>query len=39
MAEVMSFLPLPTADEVDMLYHKLAEIHAIGTTQLAECAR
>jgi hypothetical protein len=25
--------------ELDRLYHQLAEIHAIGATQLAECAR
>jgi hypothetical protein len=40
MAEAISFSPSPTANEVDMLYHQLAEIHTIGgATQLAECAR
>jgi hypothetical protein len=29
----------PSADGVDMLYHQLAEIHAITATQLVECAR
>jgi hypothetical protein len=28
----------PTANGVDMLYHQLAEIHAIVAMQLAECA-
>jgi hypothetical protein len=39
MAKAMSFPPPPTGDEVDRLYHQLAEIHAIGAAQLAECAR
>jgi hypothetical protein len=30
--------PPPTADGVDRLYHQLAEIHTITTTQLMECA-
>jgi hypothetical protein len=30
-------LPPRTADGVDQMYHQLAEIHAIATTQLAEC--
>jgi hypothetical protein len=30
MAKAMSFSPPPTADELDMLYRQLAEIHAIG---------
>jgi hypothetical protein len=30
--------PPPTADEGDILYHQLVEIHAIGVAQLAECA-
>jgi hypothetical protein len=35
----VSFPPPCTTDEVDMLYCQLVEIHAIDTTQLAECAR
>jgi hypothetical protein len=31
--------PPPTISEVDRLYRQLMEIHAIGATQLAECAR
>jgi hypothetical protein len=38
MAKATSFSPLPTIDEVDRLYHQLAEIHAIGAAQPAECA-
>jgi hypothetical protein len=30
--------PPPIADEGDILYHQLVEIHAIGVAQLAECA-
>jgi hypothetical protein len=42
-AEATTFKPLSTsppltADGVDKMYHQLAEIHAIATTQLAECA-
>jgi hypothetical protein len=29
--------PPPIADKVDKMYHQLVEIHAISTTQLAEC--
>jgi hypothetical protein len=36
--KTMSALPSPTADGVDMMYHQLAEIHAIVIAQLAECA-
>jgi hypothetical protein len=32
VAKAMGFPPLPTANEVDTLYHQLAEIHAIGAT-------
>jgi hypothetical protein len=39
MAKAMTFSLSPTTDEVDRLYHQLTEIHAIGATQLAECAR
>jgi hypothetical protein len=31
--------PLLTADRVDKMYRQLAEIRAIATAQLAECAR
>jgi hypothetical protein len=39
VAKAPSTSPLPTADEVDKLYHQLAEIHAIAIAQLAECTR
>jgi hypothetical protein len=38
MAKPLNVLPPPSADRVDMLYHQLAEIHTIASTQLAECA-
>jgi hypothetical protein len=34
----LSTTPPLTADRVDKMYHKLAEIHTITTAQLAECA-
>jgi hypothetical protein len=39
VAKVLSASPLLSADEVDKMYHQLAEIHAIVAMQLAECAR
>jgi hypothetical protein len=36
--KAMFFSPQPTADGVDRLYRKLAEINAISAVQLAECA-
>jgi aminoglycoside phosphotransferase (APT) family kinase protein len=37
-AKPPSTSPPLTADGVDKMYHQLAEIHAIPTAQLAECA-
>jgi hypothetical protein len=38
-ANSMSTSPPLTADELDRMYHELAEIHTITAAQLAECAR
>jgi hypothetical protein len=38
MAKPPSTSRLLTTDGVDKMYHRLAEIRAITTTQLAECA-
>jgi hypothetical protein len=38
VTKALSILPPPTTNEVDKLYHQLAEIHAIFATQLVECA-
>jgi hypothetical protein len=38
MAKPLNVLPPPSADRVDMMYHQLAEIHAIASMQLTECA-
>jgi hypothetical protein len=37
-AEPLNASSPPTANRVDMMYHQLAEIHAIAASQLAECA-
>jgi hypothetical protein len=38
VAKPQSTSPPLTTDRVYKIYHQLAEIHAIATTQLAECA-
>jgi hypothetical protein len=38
LAMALSVSPPPIADGVDKLYHQVAEIHAIATAQLPECA-
>jgi hypothetical protein len=37
--KTLSASPPLTANWVDKMYHQLAEIHTIATTQLTECAR
>jgi hypothetical protein len=37
VAKPLSASPPLTTDRVEKMYHQLAEIHAIATTQLVEC--
>jgi hypothetical protein len=37
VVKIVAFSPPPTANEVDMLYRQLTEIHAINGVQLVKC--